>query len=46
MSALLNPYGGKKVPEVDLPMLRGDAQLIIVAGRSVTSGLLCDLQEP
>jgi len=36
MSALLEPWKGTKPTEDDLRMLRGDSQLIVVAGRSLS----------
>lgn len=33
MSALLEPYRNSKPTEEDMEMLKGDSQLIIVAGR-------------
>lgn len=36
MSTLLGPYKDTKPSENDMKMLRGDSQLIVVAGRSLS----------
>ena len=35
MSTLLEPYKDTRPTETDMKMLRGDSQLIVVAGRSL-----------
>jgi hypothetical protein len=41
MAALLDPWKDSRPTGADLNMLQGDAQLVIVAGRSVRRYNLC-----
>ncbi|ORY04976.1 putative cytochrome P450 [Clohesyomyces aquaticus] len=43
LSTLLNPYGGRKPSDTELNILRGDAQLILIAGSDTTATTLSSI---